>query len=167
MNLRWRHYLSILPLFLLLAASSTGLSTWIDYRQVLDNLQEEEKVIQQFELLWPVSQSNIDDSLQSSLTDPQYRLAKLKADALRRAVIFFLISILAGLLACEILIQVNKRELYFIGELTSELNKGNPPKSGHATIIREYADLVSSLGTLSKIKEEKSMQTRSKLLSHE
>ena len=168
MNLRLHHYLTILPLFLLLGAANAALSAWLDYREITDSLVEETAILQKFSQLWPQEELPLPANfVPPAATNAAERLAALEQTLLQRAIFFLLAALAAGLLVAEVLIRINQRELQNLQKAADRLADGlsDPVETGEN--IREYADLSSTLSTLSQILEENSLHTRTRLLHHD
>lgn len=167
MTLRRHHYLAILPLFILLGVANSLLSAWLDYREVSAGLREEAATLAAIEKAWPAGLPTPPGFAPPAPPDAEARLAELRTHLWKRAALFTSAALLAGLLVAEILVRLSLRELRLLQGTADRLADGQPETAPATGLIREFADLGSTLGTLSQILQENIQHTRSRLLRHD
>jgi hypothetical protein len=168
MTLRAHHYLSIIPLFLILGAGNAGISAWLDYREIRDSLAEEAMVHQVVGESWP-EELPIPSGTQFPKPDaPAIRLAALENVLWMRAFSFVVSALAVGVLVAEILTFLSLRELRLLQQSAIALAQKNSPRaSGTGGLIKEYAELDATLTTLSQIMKDNSRQARLRMLNHD
>lgn len=167
MTLRTHHYLSILPLFLLLGVANSALSAWLDTREVSSSLEQERQVLTTVETHWPESLLPSYGFVPPEPTPAAQRLEILYESLWLRGLIFTGAALLAGILVAEILTRLSLRELQILSKSALQLSQGLQQSTESGGKIREYGDLGSTLTTLSQILQENDQQNRIRLLRHD
>lgn len=167
MTLRRHHYLAILPLFALLGVANALLSAWLDHTEVSAGLREEATTLAAIEAAWPADLPPPPGFVALAPADADARLAALRQTIWQRGVLFTLAALLAGILVAELLTRLSLRELRLLQHTADRLADGLPDAPAPDGRIREFADLGSTLGTLSQILQENIRHTRTRLLRHD
>ncbi len=167
MSLRTHHYLSILPLFLLLGVANAALSAWLDYREVSSSLEQEHHILETTATIWPEALLPAYDYVPPEATPASQRLEQLSQTLWLRAILFTSSALLAGVLVAEILTRLSLRELRILLTAAHQLAEDLSESPSGGGKIREYADLGSTLTTLSEILQENDQHNRIRLLRHD
>jgi hypothetical protein len=168
MTLRTHHYLSIIPLFLMLGAGNVGISAWLDYREIRDSLAEEALVHQVVAESWPKELPIPSGTTFPKPEDPAIRLAALEKTLWARAFSFVGAALAVGVLVAEILTFLSLRELRLLQRSAEALAQEQSRRSsGAGGLIKEYAELDATLTTLAQIMKDNSRQARVRMLNHD
>jgi hypothetical protein len=167
MTLRTHHYLSILPLFLLLGIANSALSAWLDTQELRSSLEQERRILETVETHWPQSLLPTYGYVAPQPTPAEERLDRLYQTLWLRAFVFTGVALLAGILVAEILTRLSLRELRLLSTSAEQLSQGLQQSTADGGKIREFADLGSTLATLSQILQENDQQNRIRLLRHD
>jgi len=167
MSLRLHHYLYILPLFLFLGMGSAGISAWLDNNEIRKGLEDEAAVHAIVAAQWPSELAPPEGAVLPQPSDPGARLAELHRSLWIRTIIWAATALIIGLAVAEVLTQVSLRELRLLQRSATALMAGSFDHEHTAGLIREYAELDSTMGTLARVLHDNSRKKRAQMLKHD